>query len=122
MDDSGPGKGRRRAGPAATADDVGSPGAEHRRPIHGQPVVKPPVWTPEIPVYLFTGGICGVALPLAALSEPPLAKRAAAVAWVTLMERRTKHSHGALLKLQAGCSSAGRSSAPACVRPRPPGD
>ncbi len=31
-----------------------------RKPgYYGQPVVKPPVWTWEIPIYFFTGGMAG---------------------------------------------------------------
>src|SRR5437773_619052 len=32
---------------------------------YGQPVVKPPVWTWEIPVYLFVGGLAGMAAVIA---------------------------------------------------------
>jgi polysulfide reductase-like protein len=33
---------------------------------YGQPVIRPPVWTWEIPVYFFTGGLCGMAAAIAA--------------------------------------------------------
>ncbi len=36
---------------------------------YGQPVIKEPVWTPEIPLYFFTGGLGGVAAGLALLAE-----------------------------------------------------
>ena len=39
------------------------------RSYHGQPVIKPPVWTWEIPVYFFTGGVAGASAGLAYLSE-----------------------------------------------------
>src|SRR5213078_4680813 len=32
---------------------------------YGQPVVKPPVWTWEIPVYLFVGGLAGMSAVIA---------------------------------------------------------
>ena len=31
------------------------------RSYHGQPVIKEPVWTWEIPIYFFTGGLGGAA-------------------------------------------------------------
>ena len=34
---------------------------------YGQPVVKPPVWTWEIPIYFFVGGLCGMS-PVIALA------------------------------------------------------
>jgi DMSO reductase anchor subunit len=57
--------------PPAGADEAG------RRPTlngevrsyHGQPVIKEPVWTWEIPCYLFTGGLGGASCGLAYLSE-----------------------------------------------------
>src|SRR5437667_1798845 len=37
-----------------------------RKPgYYGQPVVKPPVWTWEIPIYFFTGGIAGMSAAIA---------------------------------------------------------
>jgi formate-dependent nitrite reductase membrane component NrfD len=39
------------------------------RSYYGQPVVKPPVWTWEIPWYLFAGGLAGASAPLAYLAE-----------------------------------------------------
>jgi len=36
---------------------------------YGQPVLKPPVWTPEIGVYLFTGGLGGASAMLAAAAR-----------------------------------------------------
>jgi hypothetical protein len=60
------------------------------RSYHGQPVIKEPVWTWEIPLYLYTGGLAGASAGLAALCElrgnDVLARRAwaTALAGVTL--------------------------------------
>jgi hypothetical protein len=35
------------------------------RSYYGRPVIKPPVWKPEIPWYLFLGGLAGASAPLA---------------------------------------------------------
>jgi len=54
------------------------------RSYHGQPVIKPPVWTWEIPVYFFTGGLAGASAGFAYLNQrrgnQVLAKRAWATA------------------------------------------
>jgi formate-dependent nitrite reductase membrane component NrfD len=54
------------------------------RSYYGRPVVKPPVWTPEVPWYFFTGGLTGAAATLALAAEwrrnEPLARGARAVA------------------------------------------
>jgi DMSO reductase anchor subunit len=54
------------------------------RSYHGQPVIKEPTWTWEIPCYFFTGGMSGASAGLAYLSglrgEDELARRAWAVA------------------------------------------
>jgi hypothetical protein len=39
------------------------------RSYHGQPVIKQPTWTWEIPCYLFTGGLAGASAGLACLSD-----------------------------------------------------
>ncbi|MFL5822876.1 MAG: NrfD/PsrC family molybdoenzyme membrane anchor subunit [Solirubrobacteraceae bacterium] len=39
------------------------------RSYHGQPVIKEPVWTWEIPCYFYTGGLAGASAGLALLSE-----------------------------------------------------
>ncbi len=39
------------------------------RSYHGQPVIKEPVWTWEIPCYFFTGGLAGASAGLAELSH-----------------------------------------------------
>ena len=55
------------------------------RSYYGQPVLKEPVWTWEIPTYFFTGGLGGASATLAALSgDGPLARRAWATALVAL--------------------------------------
>src|SRR5256885_7097917 len=37
---------------------------ERPRSYYGRPVVKPPVWTWEIPTYFFTGGLAGASASL----------------------------------------------------------
>ena len=58
---------------------------EDARSYHGQPVLKEPVWTWEIPCYFFTGGMAGAGAGLAFLAHvrgnDVLARRA----WVTSM-------------------------------------
>jgi hypothetical protein len=39
------------------------------RSYHGQPVLKEPIWTWEIPCYFFTGGMAGASAGLAGLAE-----------------------------------------------------
>ena len=41
-----------------------------------RPVIKPPVWTPEIPLYFYVGGLAGASAGVGALAEGPLARRA----------------------------------------------
>ncbi|HWN72994.1 MAG TPA: NrfD/PsrC family molybdoenzyme membrane anchor subunit, partial [Solirubrobacterales bacterium] len=47
---------------------------------YGRPIVKPPVWKPEIPSYFFFGGLAGASAVLAAAAtfagRPALARRA----------------------------------------------
>jgi hypothetical protein len=58
------------------------------RCYYGQPVIKQPVWHPEIPWYLFAGGTAGASAGLAFVSElrgsPVLARRAWGVALASL--------------------------------------
>ena len=60
---------------------VARDGAEGR---YGRPVIKEPIWKPEIPFYFYSGGLAGASAGLAALSElrgnDVLARRAWAVA------------------------------------------
>src|SRR5438309_9598946 len=44
-------------------------GPERFASYHGQPVLKEPVWTWEIPFYFFTGGLAGASAGLAELSR-----------------------------------------------------
>ncbi len=62
------------------------------RPAHdsyyGRPVIKEPVWKPEIPAYLFVGGLAGASGALAALSgrrHAALARRARLTSLAGLM-------------------------------------
>jgi formate-dependent nitrite reductase membrane component NrfD len=54
------------------------------RSYYGRPVIKEPVWTPEIPIYFFLGGMAGGAAAMGAMAgasgEDELARRAWAVA------------------------------------------
>ncbi|MGN6188052.1 MAG: NrfD/PsrC family molybdoenzyme membrane anchor subunit [Conexibacter sp.] len=43
--------------------------ASEPRSYHGQPVIKEPIWKPEIPWYLFTGGLGGASVGLAWLAQ-----------------------------------------------------
>jgi formate-dependent nitrite reductase membrane component NrfD len=53
---------------------------------YGRPIVKPPVWKPEIPFYFFFGGLAGASAVLASAAtfadRPQLARRAWAGAFV----------------------------------------
>ena len=53
---------------SAAREAVVVPRAEPRS-YYGRPVVKPPVWTPEVPWYFFTGGLTGGAATLALVAE-----------------------------------------------------
>jgi formate-dependent nitrite reductase membrane component NrfD len=55
-----------------TRSPVGREGKERRmvppaepRSYYGRPVIKEPIWTPEIPLYFFTGGLAGASAGLA---------------------------------------------------------
>lgn len=43
--------------------------ASETRSYHGQPIIKEPVWSWEIPCYFFTGGLAGASAGLAYLAE-----------------------------------------------------
>ncbi|MFL5861345.1 MAG: hypothetical protein ACJ780_11260 [Solirubrobacteraceae bacterium] len=52
---------------------------------HGQPVIKEPTWTWEIPCYFFTGGLGGASAGLAYLSELRGEDALARRAWATAL-------------------------------------
>jgi hypothetical protein len=53
------------------------------RSYYGHPVIKEPVWTPEIPWYFFAGGLAGASAALAAAAERAGSPRLARRAWLT---------------------------------------
>jgi hypothetical protein len=55
------------------------------RSYHGQPILKSPVWTWEIPVYFFTGGLSGASAGLAYLAELRGDERLAHRAWLVAL-------------------------------------
>ncbi|MDQ6748466.1 MAG: polysulfide reductase NrfD, partial [Candidatus Dormibacteraeota bacterium] len=61
-----------------------SPGSPLAPGYHGQPILKEPVWTWEIPAYFFAGGLAGASAGLAygahLRGQPELARRAWAAA------------------------------------------
>ena len=52
---------------------------------YGRPVVKQPVWTPEIPVYFFTGGLAGASAGLAFMAERTDNEVLARRAWIAAL-------------------------------------
>jgi hypothetical protein len=52
---------------------------------YGRPILKEPVWTWEIPVYFFVGGMAGAAAPFAVLCELRGDEAAARRAWIVAM-------------------------------------
>lgn len=52
---------------------------------YGQPVLKEPVWKPEIPFYFYTGGLGGASAGLALLSELRGNRELARRAWITAL-------------------------------------
>src|SRR3954471_2752072 len=62
---------RRQAALMATSQqsrsEVGKSRRKHEKftSYYGRPVIKEPVWTPEIPIYFFTGGLAGASAGLA---------------------------------------------------------
>lgn len=66
------------AAAGGTADTAAQP-ASARDSYYGQPVIKEPIWHPEIPWYFWAGGLAGASAPLALACErnhPELARRA----------------------------------------------
>jgi hypothetical protein len=68
----------------SAASHNGPAGTTELRSYHGRPVLKEPVWTAEVPIYFYFGGLAGVSAGLAYLSglrgEELLARRAWATA------------------------------------------
>ncbi len=59
----------RGSGGASAAARARAPAGTEIRTYHGQPVIKEPIWTWEIPCYFFTGGVAGASAGLAYLSS-----------------------------------------------------
>jgi hypothetical protein len=62
-----------------------APGREEARSYYGHPVIKEPVWTPEIPCYFFAGGLAGASAALAAAAERAGSPRLARRAWLAAL-------------------------------------
>jgi hypothetical protein len=77
----------RRGGdlPHRVAQQPFSSTAEHPVSYYGQPVIKTPVWSPEIAVYFFTGGLAGASAPLAFLAEVSGQRALAQRAWAAAL-------------------------------------
>ncbi len=54
-------------------------------PASGKPVIKPPVWTHEIPFYFFAGGLAGASAGFALLSDLRGEEAVARRAWATAL-------------------------------------
>ncbi|MDQ2895178.1 MAG: polysulfide reductase NrfD, partial [Actinomycetota bacterium] len=67
--------------PGAAAAPAGAPGTSY----HGQPILKAPVWTWEIPTYFFFGGMAGSSLGLAYATHLRGDALAARRAWLTAL-------------------------------------
>jgi DMSO reductase anchor subunit len=52
---------------------------------YGQPVLKEPVWKPEIPLYFYTGGLAGASAGLALMAELHGNRRLARRAWLNAL-------------------------------------
>ncbi|MHB8659571.1 MAG: NrfD/PsrC family molybdoenzyme membrane anchor subunit [Solirubrobacteraceae bacterium] len=55
------------------------------RSYYGQPIIKEPVWSPEIAWYLFVGGLAGASAPLAWLADAQGNRRLARRAWLVAL-------------------------------------
>ena len=70
---------RRRRSAAAV---LGEARGERAASYYGRPVIKAPVWTPEIPIYFFIGGLAGASRrAVALLAEAARQRRARAARW-----------------------------------------
>jgi hypothetical protein len=56
-----------------------------RDSYYGQPIIKAPVWTPEIPTYFFLGGMAGAAAPMAVAAGLRGNERLERRAWLLAM-------------------------------------
>jgi hypothetical protein len=52
---------------------------------YGRPIIKEPVWTPEIPLYFYTGGLAGASAGLALVSDLRGEHAVARRAWATAL-------------------------------------
>ena len=68
---------------------------------YGQPVIKEPVWTPEIPVYFFVGGLAGASATLAALRRAHRPSALARRAWLTALAGAQRQPGAADLRPRA---------------------
>ena len=60
---------RKRRGGKGRGERLMVPEAEFTS-YYGRPIIKPPVWkVPDVPAYLYLGGLAGVSAPLAALAD-----------------------------------------------------
>jgi len=75
----------RAATSTRAAEGGASKGDGSVRSYYGQPVIKEPVWTPEIPVYLFTGGLGGASAGLAELARLRGNEELARRAWIAAL-------------------------------------
>src|SRR4051794_10286275 len=73
------GVGRREGGERRMVDK------ERPRTYYDRPVVKPPIWTWEIPVYFFTGGLGGGSSALALGAELAGNRKLARRAWLVAL-------------------------------------
>lgn len=58
---------------------------EHGTSPYGRPVLKEPIWTPEIPTYFYTGGLAGASAAFALASELTGDHAAARRAWLAAL-------------------------------------
>jgi hypothetical protein len=72
---------------ALVRPDLGATRAarEEERTPYGKPVIKPPVWTYEIPLYFFAGGLAGASAGFALLSDLRGERAVARRAWATAL-------------------------------------
>jgi len=100
---------RREAGATGKVDAAGIrpagapfPQATPEHGYYGLPLLKPPVWTWEVPLYFFVGGTAGAAASIGAMGQLAGAKRS------TIREARRIAAAGALLSLPLLIADLGR--------------